>query len=165
MSENKQTNPFSSRSATETRLRGLTETGEVVVVTQAFGPQGEDLIALDGPRFSGEPGIKLRVKQGDIEDDVFLSPFYGDPSKVHTAEFKDGEPCQLFCPSTGHALDKIPGMTTEEGGEFYAIYLTPRLEKGEMVAINNIWGNASSRMLSEDELLLILAEAEESKFG
>lgn len=165
MSENKQTNPFSSSSVTETRHRGLSEAGEVVVVTQAFGPQGENLIAKEGPRFSGEPGIKLRVKQGDIEDDVYLSPFFGDPSKIHTAAFKDGVPCELFCPSSGHALDKIPGMSTDEGGEFYAVYLTPRLGRGEMVAINNIWGNASSRMLSEDELLAILAEAEEKKFG
>lgn len=165
MSENKKANPFSSSSTTETRHRGLIETGEVVVVTKAFGPQGEDLIAKDGPLFSGEPGVKLRVKQGEIEGDVYLSPFYGDPSKIHDVEFKDGVPCELFCPESGHALDKIPGMTTEEGGEYYAIYLSPRLERGEMVAINNVWGNTSSRMLSEDELLLIIAEAEEKRFG
>lgn len=161
MSENKDSNPFSSRPPTETRLQEMGEKGFVVVVTRAFGPDGEDLMAHEGPKFSGSPGVKLLVKQGDLEEEVVLSPYYGDPDKIHGASFKDGEPCELFCPDSGKPLDKIPGMKTEDGGEYYAIYLTSKLADGELVAVNNIWGNTNSRLMSEDEMLLLLAETEQ----
>ena len=160
MSE-EETNPFSSRPATESRLQQMGEKGFVVLVTRAFGANGEDLIAQDGPKFSGSPGVKLLVKQGDIEDEVLLSPFYGDPDKIYEAPFEDGKPCELFAPESGEPLDKIPGMSTDDGGEYYAIYLTSRLKEGELVAVNNIWGNTNSRLISEDEMLLLLAEAED----
>ena len=161
MSDSNESNPFASRPSTQSRLRAMGEKGFVVVVTRAFGPDGEDLIAHDGPQFSGSPGVKLLVKQGDLEEEVVLSPFFGDPDKVYDAPFEDGKPCQLFCPDSKEPLDKIPGMSSEESGDYYAIYLTDRLADGEMVAVNNIWGNTSSRMLSEDEVLLLLADAED----
>ena len=160
MSDKKESNPFASKSSTQTRLQDLSDKGYVVVVTRAFGPGGEDLIAKDGPEFSGEPGVKLVVKQGDLEGEVILSPYYGDPSKMTDTEFEAGTPCELYCPESGTELEKIPGMSTEEGGDFYAIYLTPQLANGEMVAVNNIWGNTKSRILSEDEVLMIFAEKE-----
>ncbi len=160
MSE-QESNPFSSRPATETRLQQMEEKGFVVLVTRAFGANGEDLMDRDGPQFSGSPGVKLLVKQGDLEDEVVLSPFYGDPEKLHDVEFVQGEPCELFAPESGKPLDKIPGMSTEDGGEYYAVYLTDRLQDGELVAVNNIWGNTNSRLMSEDEMLLLLADAED----
>ncbi len=159
------TNEFSDAPDTETRLQDLTDEGRgyVVVCTRAFGPNGEDLIDHEGPRFSGEPGIKIHVKQGDVEEDVVLSPFFGDPSKVWTEDFEEGERCELTVPETGEPLDKIPGMGSEDGGNYYAIYLTEDLEEGELVAVNDIWGNYDSRILSEGELLKAYAEAGESE--
>lgn len=161
MSDTTEENPFSTEPPTQTRLDEMGKKGYVVVVTRAFGPDGEDLMAYDGPKFSGSPGVKLLVRQGDIEDEVILSPYYGDPDKIYEADFVDGEPCELLCPESKEPLDKIPGMTSEDGGEYFAIYLTDRLQDGELVAVNNVWGNTNSRMMSEDELLLLLAEAEE----
>lgn len=158
-------NEFSEQRDTQTRLQDLTEQGRgyIVVCTRAFGPNGEDLIDRDGPRFSGEPGIKIHVKQGDTEEDVILSPFFGDPSKVWTEEFEEGTRCELTVPETGAELDQIPGMTSDdEKGHYYAIYLTEDLEEGELVAVNDIWGNYDSRILSEGELLKLYAEAGES---
>ena len=143
---------------TMTRLEAMDKRGFVIVVTRAFGPNGEDLMDHDGPRFSGEAGVKLRVKQGDVEEDVVLSPYYGDPSKISDAAFVQGKPCELFVPGTDKPLDKIPGMTTTDGGEFFAIYLSEKLGKGELVAINNIWGDTNSQMLSEGELLELYAD-------
>ena len=157
----KKTNPFASRPATETRLQQMGEKGFVVLVTRAFGANGEDLMDRQGPQFSGAPGVKLLVKQGDLEDEVLLSPYYGDPEKIGGDSFEEGKPCELFAPESGKPLDKIPGMSTEDGGEYYAIYLTDRLKDGELVAVNNIWGNTNSRLMSEDEVLLLLAEAED----
>ena len=147
---------------TQTRYEGLSEKDSVQLVTTAYGPAGEDLIDREGPLFSGEPGVKLKVKQGELEELVVLSPFFGDPSKVSEAGFENGKPCEVFCPESGRPLDKIPGMSTEDGGEYYAIYLTERLDKGELVAVNNIWGQTNSRILSEDEVLLLLADAQDS---
>lgn len=151
---------FKERPKTLSRLDKLSDGEQVVVVTRAYGPGGEDLIDAGEHRFSGEPGIRLRVRQGEVEDDVILSPFFGDPSKVFKAPFKDGQPCELFCPQTGRPLDRVPGMKTEEGGSYYAIYLTPRLADGELVAVNDIWGNPHSRLMSEGEILRALAEQE-----
>lgn len=151
---------FKERPKTLSRLDKLSDGEQVVVVTRAYGPGGEDLIDAGDHRFSGEPGIRLRVRQGEVEDDVILSPFFGDPSKVFKAPFKDGVACELFCPQTGRPLDRVPGMKTEEGGSYYAIYLTPRLADGELVAVNDIWGNPHSRLMSEGEILRALAEQE-----
>ncbi len=145
---------------TMTRLQALDREGYVIVVTRAYGPNGEDLIDHDGPRFSGESGVKLKVKQGDLVEDVVLSPYYGDPSKISEAGFEEGKPCELFVPGTNTPLDKIPGMKTEDGGEYFAIYLTPKLQDGELVAINNIWGNYTSQMLDEGEIMLKYADIE-----
>jgi hypothetical protein len=157
-----ESNEFDERSETRSRLEDLTENGKgyVVLVTRAFGPNGEDLIDEDGPKFSGEPGIRVHVEQGDKEEDVLLSPFFGDPSKVWTEDFEEGERCKLTVPETGEELDAIPGMTSEEGGKYYAIYLTEDLEDGELVAVNDMWGNYNSRILSEDELLRLYADME-----
>lgn len=145
---------------TMTRLQALDKKGYVIVVTRAFGPNGEDLIDHEGPRFSGEPGVKLTVKQGDLTEDVILSPYYGDPSKISETEFVEGKPCELFVPGTNTPLDKIPGMATEDGGEYFAIYLSPKLQDGELVAINNIWGNYTSQMLDEGEIMMKYADIE-----
>ena len=99
-------NPFEKRTETSTRLEALNERGFVIVVTRAFGPNGEDLVEREGPRFSGEPGVKLLVRQGDIEEEVVLSPYYGDPSKIASESFKDGVKCELFVPGTTTPLDK-----------------------------------------------------------
>ena len=39
------------------------------------------------------------------------------------------------------------------GATYYAIYLTPKLEKGAMVAISDTWGHYHSRIVDEDELI------------
>jgi hypothetical protein len=160
---NDEKNPFGERPETQTRLDQMKEQGFVMVVTKAFGPEGEDLIAHEGPLFSGEPGVEIRVEQGDLVDDVILSPFYGDPSKITEVEFVEGEPCKLSVPSTGTRLEEVPGMRTEEGGRYFAVYLTEKLDEGELIAINNIWGNTESQFMGEGELLHHYAEIEMSE--
>jgi hypothetical protein len=159
MSQEKE-NQFATKPQTVTRLQGLGDKGYIVIVTQAFGPDGEDLIHYEGPKFSGEPGVGVLVRQGELEEIVTLSPFFGDPSKVHSLPFVEGVRCELFCPKSRTPFEEIPGMTTEEGGAYYAIYLSPRLKGGELVAINDVWGNTNSRMLGEAELLSYFAEVD-----
>lgn len=154
-------NEFGERQATNTRYASLGQ-GNLIVVQKAFGPNGEDLIDQKGEHlFSGERGVRLRVRQGETQGDVLLSPFYGDPSKVSSVEFKAGVACELFCPDSETPLDVIPGLETAEGGRHYAIYLTSKLQDGELVAINNIWDNPTSRIVGEGEMLEMLANLED----
>lgn len=148
-------NPFDDRPSTISRLTDLKDGKQVIVVTQAFGPNGEDLMDQGPHRFSGERGVRLRVRQGELEGDVILSPFFGDSSKVNDGdvEFVVGERCELFVPQNNEPLDEIPEMRTDEGGHYYAIFLTARLQDGETVAINDVWGNSLSRLMSESEML------------
>ncbi len=158
------TNPFdNARPTTTTRLEALSRGGNVIVVTRAFGPNGEDLMDPDGARFSGEAGIRLRVRQGDLEDDVILSPYFGDPSKRHETKFVEGVPCELLTPGSQIPLDRIPGMGSDDGGGYFAIYLTDQLADGELVAINDIWGNHNSKILGESDLLQIYADESENQ--
>lgn len=154
-------NEFGARQATNTRYASLNNGNMLIVVQKAFGPNGEDLIDQKGEHlFSGERGVRLRVRQGDLVGDVLLSPFYGDPSKVSDVEFEAGVACELFCPDSDTPLDLIPGLETPEGGRHYSIYLTPKLTNGELVAINNIWDNPKSHIVSEGEMLEMLANVQ-----
>lgn len=155
------TNPFDSQPNTISRLADLKDGKHVTVVMQAFGPDGEDLMDDGTHRFSGERGIKVMVRQGDLEATVSLSPFFGDPSKVTEGSFKDEVRCELLCPSTGEPLEEIVALRGSDGeARYYAIYLTPKLQNGELVAVNDIWGNPHSRILSEGEMLSLIAEME-----
>jgi hypothetical protein len=158
------TNPFgNARPTTTTRLEALSRGGDVIVVTRAYGPNGEDLMDQDGARFSGETGIRLRVRQGGLEDDVILSPYFGDCSKRHSIEFVDGVSCELLVPGSEVSLDRIPEMGSDDGGRYFAIYLTDQLADGELVAINDIWGNHNSKILGESDLLRLYADESENK--
>ncbi len=155
------TNPFSNQPNTISRLADLKDGKQVIVVTQAFGPDGEDLMDDSDHRFSGERGIKLLVRQGDVEATVCLSPFFGDPSKVTNGDFVEGERCELLCPTTREPLEEIIALRGHEGeARYYSIYLTPKLQGSELVAVNDIWGNPHSRILSEGEMLALIAEME-----
>ena len=154
-------NEFQRRPATLTRYQGLREGQQVVIVTQAYGPGGESLMDDRGEHlFSGEPGIRVRVRQGELEADVILSPFFGDPSKKCEVAFVPGVRCDLYSPRSGRPLDRLPDLQTEEGGHYYAIYLTSKLHDGELVAINDIWDNPHSRLMSEGDMLRLLVEQE-----
>ncbi len=148
-----------NRQQTYSRLQAVSKSGHVVLVTQAFGPNGENLIDHDGPLFSGEPGVKLHVKQGDLEEDVVLSPYFGDTAKFSTLPFLEGEKCELTISGTNTTLPLLP-LKSKDGSSFFAIYLTDSLEKGALVAINDVWGNHSSKMLDEMEYMTLLMEAE-----
>ncbi len=148
-----------NRQKTYSRLQAVTKSGHVVLVTQAFGPNGESLIDHSGPLFSGEPGVKIHVKQGTLEEDVVLSPYFGDSAKVSTLPFVDGEECELSVPGSGASFNRLP-LKSKDGSSFFAIYLTSDLQNGTLVAINNVWGNHTSKMLDEMEYMTLLMEAE-----
>jgi hypothetical protein len=124
-----------------------------VIVTQAFGPTGESLVGISDVTFDGYPAVTLLVKAGDREGLVHMSPFHGDRRKAGFVDIEPGTKCELFCPVSRKRLDFVGRVDGDSPADYYAIYLTPRLSKGEMVAISDIWGDYHSRIVDNFELI------------
>jgi len=125
----------------------------LIIVTQAFGPKGHDLVGFGDVDFDGYPAVTVGVRVDGQEGLVHLSPFHGDRRKAGFTTIADGARCELFCPVCGGPLDKIVVGDIEGEPGYYALYLTRDLSKGEMVLISDIWNDYSSRIIDNDELL------------
>src|SRR5690554_7065562 len=106
MSEEKK-HEFDIRPETSSRLRAISEKGYIVVVTQAYGPNGEDLMDHSGRTFSGEPGGKLRFTQADKTADAFRGPFLVNPPKFTDGGFKAGRGACLSVRQAARRLDQF----------------------------------------------------------
>lgn len=125
----------------------------IVIVTQAYGPTGESLIGVSDVKFDGYPAVTLLVKAAGEEGLVHLSPFHGDPRKEGFTNIAPGTKCSLHCPVSGKRLDYVGRVDESSAADYYAIYLTPKLSQGEMVAISDIWGDYHSRIVDHFELI------------
>lgn len=131
-----------------------------VIVTQAFGPKGDSLIGVGDATFDGHPALTLKVKAGDREGLTHISPIHGDRRKSGFTDIENGTKCELFCPTSGEPLPKLPPVPGDEGTSYYAIYLTPELTDGAMVGISDIWGHYHSRVVDNFELISTWMAAE-----
>ena len=128
--------------------------GVLIIVTQAFGPKGDQLVGVTDAEFDGYPAVTVKVKVGDEEGLVNLSPFLGDQRKSGFINITPGARCELFCPVSGEPLEFIGRLSEEEDAPgFYAIYLTDQLSQGEMVLITDIWDDYNSRIIDNNELV------------
>ena len=131
------------------------DAGEVkIVVTQAYGPGGDQLVGISDHAFDGYPALTLLVRANGREGLVHLSPIHGDDRKVGFTDIEVGSKCELLCPSSKKPLDVVEKI--DDGnvdGEYCAIYLTPALSKGSLVMVSNIWGHYHSRIVNEFELI------------
>lgn len=125
----------------------------IIVVTQAFGPRGDNLVGVSDVEFDGHPAITVRLRVGDREGDVHLSPIHGDTRKAGFTDIEPGTRCQLLCPVSGQPLDEVPDVEGDEDTNYYAIYLTPERSMGAMVAISDVWGHYHSRIVDHFELI------------
>ncbi|MFT5432217.1 MAG: hypothetical protein ACI9OJ_002916, partial [Myxococcota bacterium] len=48
-----------------------------ILLTQVFGPTGENLVGISDITFDGAPALTVRVRCGDVDGNVHLSPFHG----------------------------------------------------------------------------------------
>ncbi len=134
----------------------------IVIVTQAFGPAGDDLVEAATETFDGYPGIPIRVKAGEHEGIVHLSPFHGDPRKTGMEDIPAGTKCELYCPVGGQPLAAAGTVAEGSHADYFAVYLTKRLSEGEIVAISDVWGDYHSRIIDNFELISAWAVEEES---
>jgi hypothetical protein len=130
-----------------------------IIVTQAYGPKGDNLVGVGEVTFDGFPAVTVKVKAGGHEELVHLSPFHGDARKVGGDSIEPGTRCELFCPVSGEPLETMGAVGEGEQAQYFAIYLTPELSKGEMVALSNVWDDYRSRIIDGSELISAWNEA------
>jgi hypothetical protein len=123
-----------------------------IIVTQAFGPKGDNLVGISDVTFDGYKAVTLLVKANGREGLVHLSPIHGDARKVGFTDIPDGTRCELYCPVSKQPLDRVPDLP-DDGARYFALYLTPKLDKGSLVAISDVWGHYHSRIVDNFELI------------
>src|SRR5688500_13794656 len=79
----------------------------IIIVNQAFGPRGDNLVGLSDVDFDGFPALTLLVRAGDREELVHLSPIHGDRRKIGMDGLPAGTKCELFCPISKDPLPKV----------------------------------------------------------
>ncbi|MCW5807876.1 MAG: hypothetical protein KIT31_36320 [Deltaproteobacteria bacterium] len=129
------------------------ENDVLVIVTQAYGPRGDNLVGISGVEFDGHAAVTLGVRAGDRQGLVHLSPVHGDGRKSKPFDIPNGTRCELFCPVSNQPLDLVGEVEDESGARYYAIYLTPQLSRGSMVMISDVWGHYHSRIIDDFELI------------
>ncbi len=130
--------------------------GSFIIVTQAFCPQGHDLVAYPGASFDGFPGISIRVVNGDASEVISLSPMHGDARRVGGEAIGPGDRCALTCPVCSEELPVF--ATCDCGvGELRSIDLV-RKGGGEVVALCDVAGCHRSKVAEGLDVLALFDE-------
>jgi hypothetical protein len=125
----------------------------MVIVTQAYGPKGDNLVGISDVEFDGHPAVTIKIRVEGQEGLVHLSPIHGDARKVKPFEIAHGTRCELLCPVSNLPLDLAGEVEDQSGAKYYAIYMTQQLSKGTMVMVSDIWGHYHSRIVDDFELI------------
>jgi len=133
-----------------------------VIVTQAYGPRGDNLVGISGVEFDGHPAVTIGLRAEGKEGLVHLSPIHGDSRKTKPFDIPKGTRCELFCPVSKEPLQIVGEVEDGSGARYYAIYLTPQLSSGSMVMISDVWGHYHSRIIDDFELISAWAAAQSS---
>ncbi len=142
--------------------KALNFAGDVtIVVSQAFGPTGENLVGVSDVKFDGFPALSLLVRSGDREEMVHLSPIHGDGRKQGLDGLPAGSKLELLCPVSKTPLDRIGKVVDDGDAEYFAIYLTPKLDRGSTIYVSDVWGHHHSRIVDNNELISYWASAED----
>jgi hypothetical protein len=130
-----------------------------LVVTQAFGPGGHNLVGFSDVTFNGHPAVTLLLRTPDGREGlVHLSPVHGDKRKSGFIDIAPGTRCTLLCPVTKRPLEKLGPVDDGSGAEYFALYLTPKLSKGHAVAITDLWDHFHSRIVDDEALISYWAQ-------
>lgn len=128
--------------------------GVTVVVTQAYGPTGASLVGISDVVFDGYPAVTVKVRTPDGREGlVHLSPIHGDRRKAGFTDIKPGTKLELFCPVSKKPLDKLGPVDDGSGGDYYAIYLTPKLDAAACVMLTNVWDHYHSRIVDDNAVV------------
>ena len=133
---------------------GVSVTDDVIIViTQAFGPHGDNVVGVSDVEFDGHPAVTLKLRIGDREGLVHLSPIHGDKRKEGFTDIPVGTKVEILCPVCDAPLPELGPVEDGSDAVYRLLYLTPKLDKGASVAISDVWGHYHSRIVDEDELI------------
>lgn len=133
-----------------------------IAVTQAFCPEGHNLVWADNRNFMGFAGMKLSVTTevtGTVN--VTLSPIHGHHERHGGWDITDGTRCEVACPTCQTSLPVHEKPCECGDGKLRKIYLTPRLEDADMVLVCDVWGCHRSSVLDHFEMLSEYIEGDE----
>jgi hypothetical protein len=131
----------------------------MVVVTQAFGPKGDNLVGISDAAFDGHAAVTIAVRALGKQGFVHLSPIHGDARKIKPFDIPHGTRCELLCPVSGQPLDVVGEVEDGSGARYCAIYLTNQLSRGSMVMISDVWGHYHSRIIDDFEVISAWAQS------
>jgi len=135
-----------------------------VVITQAFCPNGHNLVGRSDAMFDGYPGIAVFVVTPEWSGEVVLSPIHGDHAKIGMPRsVPDGTRSVLKCPECEVELPKLTRCGCARGGELVAVFLRPDCNEGDVIGICNVLGCYRSRVLDNFEILSEFVENAEEK--
>lgn len=128
--------------------------GVIIVVTQAFGPDGDSLVGISDVKFDEYPAVTVGVRTPDGREGlVHLSPLHGDARKEGFTDIAPGTKCELYCPVCKKPLDVLGPVEDGSNANYRALYLTNKLSDGAVVMISDVWGHFHSRIVDDMELL------------
>ncbi len=132
----------------------------IIVVNQLYGPKGDPVVGISDVRFDGLPAVTVGVRTDRGEELVHFSPIHGDRRHEGGDVIPLGARVTYFCPVSKEPLAKVGNIDDGSGARYYALFLTPRLDRGSTVMISDIWGHHHSRILDEMELISYWANME-----
>lgn len=133
--------------------------GVIVVINEAFGPTGEQLIGISDVTFDDCPALTVLIRADGREGLVHLSPIHGDRRKSGMTDIPSGTKCELLCPVTKQPLPRVGPVIAGSDAEYYAVYLTPKMDKGSTIYISDVWDHFHSRIVHSGALLSAWAAA------
>ncbi|MBN2803766.1 MAG: hypothetical protein JXR91_11775 [Deltaproteobacteria bacterium] len=121
-----------------------------IVMTEAYCPNGHNLISDDNEEFDEYPGIKVYLKGEKKEGPVYLSPFQGDGTKKGTQDWNAGEKLKFFCPECNEALPIMAHCSCldnkGEHGDIVKIFTSDDLAEKSVLSLCNVWGCRKSKV-------------------
>jgi hypothetical protein len=134
-------------------IPGASGDESIVVVSEVYGPAGDNLVGLREVKFSGFPAVTVGIRVGEGQGEVHLSPIHGDRRKAGFTDIEPGTKVELFCPVSGRPLDRVGEVEDGSGASYYALYLSPKLSPASMVMVSDVWDHFHSRIVDDDEVI------------
>lgn len=132
----------------------LKEVDKVVIqITQAFCPNGHNLVQDGNDLFDGSPGIAVWVSDGKTEGKIVISPFHGDHSRVGEVDFPSRTKIEIACPVCKIRFTRLAKCICKQEGELVMIFLTSGLDESNVVGICDVWGCYRSKVFDQAQLL------------
>lgn len=106
---------------------------KIVVFQKCFCPNGHNLVNKES-NFNGYDGIKLRIKMGEKSGHVFLSPIFGDKTRVAMGiSLESNEIAELLCPTCNILLPTY--SVCDCGADYIALFGNEKISFSDCVAV------------------------------